>query len=145
MDIIIAAIGKLKGEEQALFKRYANRLRWKVKIVEKPERGSKSEEAKLLATSLAPAKKLVALDERGEDMSSVKLARWIDRHLEDGDKPLAFIIGGADGLDPDLIAQADLRLRFGSQTWPHQLVRVLLAEQLYRAQTILDGHPYHKA
>lgn len=145
MDIIIAAIGKLKGEEQALFKRYAERLRWKINLVEKPERGSKAEEAAQLQQVIEPAKKLIVLDEFGQDWQSVKLASWIGQQFEDGAKPLAFVIGGAEGLDPALIAKADLKLRFGSQTWPHQIVRALLAEQLYRAQTILDGHPYHKA
>ena len=145
MDILIAAIGKLKGEEQALYQRYASRLRWKVQLIERPERGSKAEEAKALRQAIQPARKLVVLDEHGLDMPSVKLAQWIGQEFDTGSKPIAFVIGGADGLEPALIAQADLRLRFGAQTWPHQLVRALLAEQLYRAQTILDGHPYHKA
>ncbi len=102
-------------------------------------------EARKLRKALVPGGRLVVLDERGETLSSstlsTKLARWRDS----GTPGVTFLIGGADGLDPALRAQADLVLGFGAATWPHMLVRVMLLEQLYRAATILAGHPYHRA
>ena len=93
-----------------------------------------------LAASTSPE----MLDERGDDLSSRALATQIERFRHDGRPSLAFIIGGADGLDPSLIEAADRRLAFGRAVWPHRLVRVMLTEQLYRASTILTGHPYHR-
>ena len=87
----------------------------------------------------------MALDERGEDLASATLAArlsdWRDRGIAD----LAFVIGGADGLDPTVRAAADLVLAFGRQTWPHMMARAMLIEQIYRAQQIILGHPYHRA
>lgn len=97
----------------------------------------------LLRASLPRGAAVVALDERGEAASSPDLARRLDRWR--GERPQAcFLIGGADGLDPGLVAAADWRLSFGPMVWPHLLARVMLAEQLYRAATILAGTPYHR-
>ncbi len=87
----------------------------------------------------------MALDERGEQLTSGEFASAVAAWRDAGTPTLAFLIGGADGLDPALLARASRTLAFGALTWPHQLVRALLAEQIYRAVTILAGHPYHRA
>lgn len=106
-----------------------------------PRKGE-SEAARLLR-ALPENAVLIALDEGGEDITSGELARRLGQWRDQG-RDLAFLIGGADGLDPPTLAQADWRLALGRLTWPHLLVRLLLAEQLYRASTILAGHPYHR-
>jgi 23S rRNA (pseudouridine1915-N3)-methyltransferase len=100
-------------------------------------------EAKRIDAALPPGCLQVALDERGRDLTTAELARLVERWLADG-RDVGFVIGGPDGLDPALKARCDLRLRLSSFTLPHALVRVLLAEQLYRALTVLDNHPYHR-
>ena len=87
---------------------------------------------------------LVALDERGQNVDSAAFARHLGRWRDEGTNTI-FTIGGADGLSPDLQRKAKLRIAFGTATWPHQMVRVMLLEQIYRAATILAGHPYHRA
>jgi 23S rRNA (pseudouridine1915-N3)-methyltransferase len=87
---------------------------------------------------------VVSLDERGKGIGSEDFARRLSRWRDDGKQAVSFVIGGADGLDPAFVAVADLTLGFSVMTWPHQLVRIMLAEQLYRATTILSGHPYHR-
>lgn len=101
------------------------------------------EEADRLESALGDAA-LVLLDERGKNMTSPAFAGYLSRHIDGGRKAMVVAIGGADGHDPALRGNADLLLSFGALTWPHQLVRVLLAEQLYRASTILSNHPYHR-
>lgn len=88
---------------------------------------------------------LIALDESGRDTSSTELAEWIGEMRDRGTPGIDFAIGGPDGLDRAFTKSADRRIAFGRATWPHRLVRVMLAEQLYRATTILAGHPYHRA
>jgi 23S rRNA (pseudouridine1915-N3)-methyltransferase len=88
---------------------------------------------------------LVALDERGDNVDSPAFARHLGRWRDDSVANTIFVIGGADGLSPDLRRKSKLRVAFGSATWPHQMVRVMLLEQIYRAATILAGHPYHRA
>jgi 23S rRNA (pseudouridine1915-N3)-methyltransferase len=88
--------------------------------------------------------RLVALDERGRDLSTAQLAAWIGRHIG-GAQPLAFVVGGPDGLDAQTRDHAALLLRLSALTLPHALAQVVLAEQLYRAATVLTGHPYHRA
>ena len=87
---------------------------------------------------------MVALDERGKGIGSEAFASQIGRWRDDGRPAVSFVIGGADGLDPDFVKSADLVLSFSPMVWPHQLVRIMLAEQLYRTTTILSGHPYHR-
>ena len=135
----------------ALFADYARRCPWPIRLVEvqpratlPPERRKEAEAALLLAAVPAGAA-IVALDERGGDHGSVELARRLGAWREQGRRCAAFLIGGADGLAEAALAMAELRLAFGRQTWPHRLVRVMLAEQLYRATTILVGHPYHRS
>jgi 23S rRNA (pseudouridine1915-N3)-methyltransferase len=160
MRLVVAAIGRLKaGPERELVRRYADRVGQigrsvglgALEIVEFDEsRGRRPEERKrdeaaALRSAIDPKLALVALDERGATPSSEAFAGMIGRSRDDGAAGLAFMIGGADGLDPALIADAHHRIAFGAMTWPHQLVRLLLAEQLYRAATILAGHPYHRS
>ena len=104
-----------------------------------------SEEAKLLAGVIPPKAFTIVLDERGKAMASESFASLIQRHLDGGTPDLSFIIGGPDGHAPSIREQAGLLLSFGPMTWPHRLVRVMLFEQIYRAVTIMVGHPYHRA
>ena len=154
MRIAIAAVGKWKaGPERALFEEYKKRLKWTLTLTEGEERRPlpapqlKAREAELLLDALpgkSPAPLLIALDERGKTFSSEALAKQIAAWQQRGDGSAAFIIGGADGLDDAIRKRADLLLSLGAMTWPHLLVRVMLIEQLYRAQQILAGHPYHR-
>ncbi len=102
-------------------------------------------EADLLARAVPAGAVLVTLDERGKLMSSPEFAALLAKWRDGGRQDLAFVIGGADGIDPGLRARADFSLSFGAMVWPHMLVRVMLAEQLYRAASILAGAPYHRA
>lgn len=103
------------------------------------------EEAQRLQAQLAPGTALILLDERGKNISSETFAEKIAAFRDGGQRNLALAIGGPDGHDPALHQAAALVLSFGALTWPHQLVRIMLAEQLYRVATILSGHPYHRA
>ena len=104
-----------------------------------------SEEAKLLAGVIAPKAFTIVLDERGKSMPSEGFAELIQRHLDSGTPDVSFLIGGPDGHAPSTREQAGLLTSFGPMTWPHRLVRVMLFEQIYRAVTIMVGHPYHRA
>jgi len=104
----------------------------------------KTEEARSLSTALPSGGIVVALDERGKTLGSEDFARRIGRWRDDGKSGVSFVIGGADGLEPGFVSGADMTLGFSAMTWPHQLVRIMLAEQLYRTTTILSGHPYHR-
>ena len=105
--------------------------------------GRKADEAGMLRAAL-PEGIVIALDEHGKTMPSAAFANQLGRWRDDGRQAVSFVIGGADGLDPAFARSADLTLSFSPLTWPHQLVRIMLAEQLYRATTILSGHPYHR-
>jgi 23S rRNA (pseudouridine1915-N3)-methyltransferase len=104
----------------------------------------KREEAKAIRGLLAPPANVIALDENGAQMTSRSLATELGRARDQGIASAAFVIGGPDGLEPAFLASASLTLSFGAMTWPHQLVRIMVAEQIYRAVTILSGHPYHR-
>jgi 23S rRNA (pseudouridine1915-N3)-methyltransferase len=149
--IIIAAVGKLRDPpSRAMFDAYAGRITWTMALREveakraAPVAQTKAEEARLLLEAVGERAVVVALDERGQDWSSAELARRIGGWRDDGAAELAFAIGGADGHGEALLARAAARLAFGRMTWPHRLARVMLAEQIYRAQQILAGHPYHR-
>jgi 23S rRNA (pseudouridine1915-N3)-methyltransferase len=160
MRIVVAAVGRLKqGPETELCERYRKRAAQTgrglglrdVEIVEiRESRGGDAgkrviEESIALANVIPERAAVVLLDAHGEALDSAELAAQLAKWRTD-DKPAAvFIIGGADGLSPNLAGKADLRLSFGAATWPHQLARIMLLEQLYRATTILSGHPYHRA
>jgi 23S rRNA (pseudouridine1915-N3)-methyltransferase len=151
MRITLAAVGRWKrGPLPELFEDYRKRLSWPLSLKEvsarKPLEGAQliAHEAELLAAALPEQATLVALDAGGKALSSEGFADTLGGWEDDGAAEVAFVIGGSDGLDPALLARANLRLSLGPMTWPHMLVRVLLAEQLYRAQAIRQGHPYHK-
>lgn len=152
MRISIVAVGRRKaGPEQDLYEQYKARLPWPLdlKLVEekKPLSGDalKRREAALLLAAVPEGAALVALDERGKSIGSERLAATLGGWRDDGVRDVAFVIGGADGLDESVRRRAALVLALGALTWPHQLVPALLAEQLYRAHAILTGHPYHRA
>ena len=151
MNIIVAAVGRLRsGPEQTLIDSYTKRLPWTVDVREiearaknDPAAQAKQEADGLLAAIPAGAK-IVCLDSRGKVLDSEKFAGQLGQWRDDGERTLAVVIGGADGLGAEVVNKAHLVLSFGSVTWPHMLVRVLVAEQLYRAHCILTGHPYHR-
>jgi len=159
MRVLIAAVGRLKqGPERELAAAYCKRamavgrsfgLR-AVEIVEIRESRAQDAERRRIEESVAianviPERAVLAiLDERGENLDSASFAALVRKWREDDYAAACFVIGGADGLAPNLRERAKLRLAFGSATWPHQLVRIMLLEQLYRAGTILAGHPYHR-
>ena len=146
----IIAIGKLRGgPEFELFARYNTRLRPRLTVVELPEeRGNplviKRKEATALNAALPEGAFVVALDLGGQVLDSEAFARRLNQ-WSCLSRPICFLIGGAEGFDASVIDRADQLLSLGAMTWPHFLVRVMLAEQLYRAQAILQGHPYHRS
>jgi 23S rRNA (pseudouridine1915-N3)-methyltransferase len=152
MRVLISAIGKLgkKSHEQALIDDYVKKTRWPITIRESEEKKTlsgdllKEAESKLLWNNLPKGAKVVALDERGEEPSSREFAQKIARWRDNGVQDIVFLLGGADGHTQETRNKADMVLSFGRMTVPHFLARVLLAEQIYRAKTILDGHPYHR-
>jgi len=154
MKFRIVAVGRMKaGPERALYEHYAARLKPAIALSEVEEKRPlssgelKAREASLLLASLDEMKgkrAVVVLDERGKALDSRAFAERLRRFEEDGAGEIAFLIGGADGHGDAVLARADLKLSLGAMTWPHLMVRAMLAEQLYRAQQILAGHPYHR-
>jgi 23S rRNA (pseudouridine1915-N3)-methyltransferase len=160
MRLIVISIGRLKqGPERELAERYRERfdvigrkLGFRgLEIHEIPESRARdaatriAEEGAAISGAIPPKSVLVALDERGDNIDSAAFARHLGRWRDEQVANTIFMIGGADGLSPDLWRKAKLRIAFGSATWPHQMVRFMLLEQVYRAATILAGHPYHRA
>jgi len=158
MRIAILAVGRMKaGPERELVARYLDRAQasgkplaltgFDVTELSESRAGSaaarKTEEAKALRAASADGI-VVALDERGKSITSEAFASQLGRWRDDGRPAATFVIGGADGIEPEFARSADLLLSFSPMVWPHQLVRIMLAEQLYRATTILSGHPYHR-
>jgi 23S rRNA (pseudouridine1915-N3)-methyltransferase len=158
VKVTVIAVGRLKpGPERELLDRYRDRadragkqlgLGFDIREIAEsnarnPETRKAEEAAAILAAAPAGAV-LVALDERGKPLDSRGFADRLAVWRDGGTRDVAAMIGGADGLGAAVRDKADLRLAFGAMTWPHQLVRILLAEQLYRAVTILSGHPYHR-
>jgi 23S rRNA (pseudouridine1915-N3)-methyltransferase len=159
MRFTISCIGRMKsGADKDLFDRYVDRARkigrglgvTAVALAEFPESRAqksderKTEEAYALLNSMPSGAKLVVLDEHGKSLSSPDFSRQLEGWKDEGVQDVVFAIGGADGHGAELIARADLKIAFGAMTWPHQLVRILLSEQIYRALTIQTGHPYHR-
>ena len=151
----ILAVGRLRsGPEADLVGDYLTRFERSgrglglgpARVLEIDERkgGGKAGEAKLLRAAMPKGAQMMALDERGQTLTSPKFAELLNKSAEAGVRDLAFVIGGADGLDAGLRDAADKRLSFGPMVWPHMLARVMLAEQLYRAASILAGSPYHR-
>jgi 23S rRNA (pseudouridine1915-N3)-methyltransferase len=143
MKIHLLAIAKLRGAMAELADEYAKRLQPKIMLRELTAPSPKAEQEALLA-ALPPKAFVVALDERGEDLSSRELAQRLDQWRDRGVEDLYVVIGGADGLGDVLRARASFLLGLGRKTWPHALARVMVLEQLYRAQQISAGHPYHR-
>jgi 23S rRNA (pseudouridine1915-N3)-methyltransferase len=156
LRLTIVAVGRLKaGPEAALAADYLARFEragrplglGPARVIEVEDRrgGGRPAEGALLAAAVPKGAFVTALDERGETLDSIAFATMLGRAAEDGRRDWAFAIGGADGLDPGFRARADRLLSFGPMVWPHLLVRAMLAEQLYRAASILAGTPYHRA
>ena len=160
MRLVVAAIGRLKdGPERELVERYRKRADQtgrrigfrdmevlEIRESRAQEVGKRTVEESIALANVIPEKAVtIILDERGESIDSATLAQRLARWRDDGRPAAVFIIGGDDGLASALRDKASLRLSFGAATWPHQLVRVMLLEQIYRAISILSGHPYHRA
>lgn len=154
MRVTLCAVGRLRsGPERELIDDYLMRFDRtgralglgpaSVVEVEDKKGGGMASEGALLSRAVPEGAVLCLLDERGSVVTSPAFAGWLEAWRDQG-RDLAFVIGGADGIDPVLRARADRALSFGSMVWPHMLVRVMLAEQLYRAATILAGGPYHR-
>ncbi len=152
MKLTIACIGRsARGPERDLYEHYAGRIRWPLALREFEEKRKLPaaqmilREGELLLDAVPPRSVLVALDRRGKVLDSAgfagRLAHWRDDSVSD----VAFLIGGAEGHEEALLKKAGLVLSFGTMTWPHLLARAMLAEQIYRAQQLLAGHPYHRA
>jgi 23S rRNA (pseudouridine1915-N3)-methyltransferase len=159
MRVLVLAVGRMKkGAEADLADRYLKRASQAgraigiraIEIVEIRESRAQEADRRKLEESIAIANvipdgaAIVLMDERGDGLSSAAFADQLGRWRDAGQGTLAFVIGGADGLSETLRDKARLTLNFGQATWPHQLVRIMLLEQLYRAVTILFGHPYHR-
>lgn len=160
MRLLIAAAGRLKqGPEADLVDAYAARIRaggravgisaFTIVEIEAPKTLSgdvrRAREGELLLGALPDDARPIVLDERGKDLTSAAFARLIADRRDQGANDVAFLIGGADGCAAAVKEAADATIAFGRATWPHLLVRALLCEQIYRAMTILSGHPYHRA
>lgn len=151
MQLTIAAVGKMKrGPAAELIAEYVKRTRWPLSIQEIPDAPSNlsadARRAREAAAILALVKEndlLIALDSRGAQPTSESFAAMLQKAQKNAVKHAVFAIGGQDGLDPSLLQRAKHVIAFGAVTWPHQLLRVMLVEQIYRAYTIGAGHPYH--
>ncbi|MBS0186205.1 MAG: 23S rRNA (pseudouridine(1915)-N(3))-methyltransferase RlmH [Proteobacteria bacterium] len=147
MKLQLIAVGSLKSLAlKELWDTYKKRLLWSLEITEVPASkvGDKFQEAQNILKVLNPQSFLVILDEKGENISTVNFASFIEKHHLLGTKQMSFLIGGADGIEDSLKKKADRMFSFGAQTWPHDFVRILLIEQIYRVQQILNHHPYHR-
>ncbi|MEX2649881.1 MAG: 23S rRNA (pseudouridine(1915)-N(3))-methyltransferase RlmH [Alphaproteobacteria bacterium] len=145
----MVAVGRARdGPEAVLTGHYLKRLPWPASVVEvreaadRPDRRRREGEALLAA--LPQGATMVALDRQGKPFTSEDFAQHLRHWRDSGVAEIAFVIGGADGLDPAVLERADLALSLGPLTWPHLLARAMLAEQLYRASSLLAGHPYHR-
>jgi 23S rRNA (pseudouridine1915-N3)-methyltransferase len=159
LKLAVIAAGRLKpGPEKTIAEDYLTRAQGlgrkcgisRIAVTEFNESQASSpaarmaEEARLISGALAPKSFTIVLDERGKALPSEAFADLLRRHLDGGTAEMAFLIGGPDGHAPETREQAGLLMSFGPMTWPHRLVRVMLFEQLYRAITIIAGHPYHR-
>jgi 23S rRNA (pseudouridine1915-N3)-methyltransferase len=149
MDIHLIAVGRMKtGPVKDVFQDYVKRLHTPFKITEIDIRDQGSDttlrEHQAIMKAVDPSSPLIVLDERGKTISSIALADTFRKLIDQSPKTIQIVIGGADGLSDEIRAMARHMISFGAMTWPHMLVRVMLAEQLYRTQQILSGHPYHR-
>ena len=138
MKLHIIARGKIgRCPEAEMIARYAKRLSWPFQITELPDTGGKAPPA-------PPGTRIVAMDETGEQLSSAIFAQRLEKWRDTGTRELRFLIGAADGLTDEERASASYFIAFGKATWPHMLARAMLVEQIYRATSIIAGHPYHR-
>lgn len=150
MRLTIAAIGKAKASpEQQLYHDYIKRLPWKCELKELDAKSDdpqkrKAREGEVLLAACEKIDRIIALDENGKQFGSREFAHQLKNWQQQGASSFAFLIGGADGLDPAVLKKAHLVWSLGKATWPHMLVRAMLAEQIYRAHSILTNHPYHR-
>lgn len=150
LKIDIIAISKVKkGPYFDLIEDYKRRIQWNVTMYEPESKLAdagkrQAEEAAKINKHLDSQAMIIALDERGDGLRSLDFAKTIENFKNNGESHIQFIIGGADGLTDDIRGKANMLLSFGQQTWPHLLARIMLLEQIYRAQQILAGHPYHR-
>jgi len=151
MRITVIAVGRIKaGPERALADHFKARINWAVDLREVEEKKKlppadlRDREGDLLLSACPPGAAIVALDEHGKALTSRAFAKRLGGWRDEGLADVAFLIGGADGLARRVMDRASLSICFGSMTWPHMLVRGMLFEQIYRAQQILAGHPYHR-
>jgi 23S rRNA (pseudouridine1915-N3)-methyltransferase len=149
--VTVAAIGRDRGgPARELFEDHRNRSLWPLRLIELPPQSRLplerrlAEEGLRLLQSVPDGAVVIALDEHGRQLDSPAFARRLGDWRDEGRAEVAFLIGGPDGLAATVLESADLVMALGPMTWPHRLVRVLLVEQLYRAQAILAGHPYHR-
>ena len=159
MRFTLSCVGKMKsGADKDLFDRYVDRARktgrglgiGDVVLKELPESRAqraddrKSEEAGNILQAVPPGARLVVLDENGKNLTSPAFSNKLETWKDEGVPEIVFAVGGADGHGQEVLGRADLKLALGAMTWPHQIARILLAEQIYRAMTIQSGHPYHR-
>ena len=151
MNITIAAVGRMKsGPEWILWDKYQRRITWPLTIREVEERRPLKkqqlikQEAKLLIDAVPTGAYLIALDKSGKSISSDTFANLFRDWMSENQRDIAFVVGGAEGIDNSLLSMANLKLSMGAQTWPHLLARCMLLEQIYRVQSILTNHPYHR-
>ena len=145
MKVTIVAIGKCKknSPEANIISEYTKRSSWQITIKEK-DNSNQKDEADFLISAIPNGAKIIVLDERGENLKSVELAKKVSDWQLNGVSDICFLIGGADGHLETTRKRADLLLSFGKLTLPHMLMRAVLSEQIYRLQTIISGHPYHR-
>lgn len=145
MKVLVAAIGKCKknSPERMLIDEYIKRSGWDI-VIKEADNSNQEEEAKFLQTAIPQGAKVIVLDERGVNIKSIELAAKIENWQVNGCSEICFLIGGADGHLQSTRDKADLVLSFGKLTLPHMLMRAVLLEQIYRVQTIIAGHPYHR-
>ncbi len=153
MRITILSIGKFENSpHKAVFENYLKRLKWKVELRELELRNAqnmsvekvKEGEGELILKSLKPSSKLIVLDEHGKQFGSIEFSKMIADAALQGDSDITFVIGGSDGLASAVLQKAALKISLSKMTFPHLMVRSILIEQIYRAQTIINGHPYHR-
>lgn len=152
MQFTLVAVGRMqRGPELELVQQYLARLPWQSEIIEidiKKQSANTAErkkrEAERILANIKPGALLIALDENGKNLTSRQFAGKLDTWLAEGRNHIYCVIGGADGLDPEVLAKADLKLALGQLTWPHMMVRAMIVEQMYRAWAINSGHPYHR-
>ena len=151
MRVSILAIGKNRqGVFKDLYEFYAKRIQWEIQLVEVEIRKTldwkkqRLNETRKLLSSVPKDSLIVILDESGKLLTSRALSNWINNQVDNGAKDVSFLIGGSHGLDLSAISSPNLMISLGRVTWPHLMIRGMISEQLYRAQQILQNHPYHK-